>query len=172
MIQDDDVLKNIYDSQKTLSIEAKWFQEKEEWQKILTNIKAFRVLKMPTILQSLFFLNKFTREQICEPNTNKFSWKKAKELLEKELPERMANYKVWGSKEDEYRPFMRINYTEKLMSSFILEDVDAYHTGLGKLFKWLKMAITARKQDVVRRKAIWTKNREEKTSREEAKEKR
>ena len=119
MIQDDDVLKNIYDSQKTLSIEAKWFQEKEEWQKILTNIKAFRVLKMPTILQSLFFLNKFTREQICEPNTNKFSWKKAKELLVKELPERMANYKVWGSKEDEYRPFMRINYTEKLMSSFI-----------------------------------------------------
>lgn len=84
----------------------------------------------------------------------------------------MADYKVWGAKEDEFRPFMRINYTEKLISSFIQEDVDAYHNGLGKLFKWLKMAITARKQDIVRRKAIWTKNRDDKTSREEAKNKR
>jgi hypothetical protein len=50
--------------------------------------------------------------------------------------------------------------------------VDGYHQGLGKLFKWLKMAIHTRKQDVIRRKAIQKKNRELKASREEAKEKR
>lgn len=44
--------------------------------------------------------------------------------------------------------------------------------GLGKLFKWLKMAIDTRKQDVIRRKAIQKKNREDKASKEEAKAKR
>lgn len=31
MIQDDLVLKDIHDNQRTLEIEAKWFTEKEEW---------------------------------------------------------------------------------------------------------------------------------------------
>ena len=154
MIQDDTILKDIHDNQRTLEIEAKWFQEKEEWQKILANIKAFRVLKMPHILQSLFFLNKIERERICEPNSNKFSWKKAKELLETELPNLMATYKVWGEKKDDYRPYMRINYVEKLIADLNQEEVDLYHLGLGKLYKWLKMAIDNRKQDVIRRKAI------------------
>lgn len=73
-----------------LQVEAQWFTEKEEWQKILANIKAFRVLKMPHIIQGIFFLNKIERERICEPKSNKLSWKKSKELLEKELPELMA----------------------------------------------------------------------------------
>ena len=154
MVQDDAVLKDIHDNQRNLSIEAQFFKEKEEWQKILANIKAFRVLKMPSILQSLYFLNKVERERICEPNSNKLSWKKAKELLETELPERMATFKVYGEKKDEFRPYMRINYVERIVSELNQEEVDNYHLGLGKLFKWLKMAIDTRKQDVIRRKAI------------------
>ena len=109
-------MKDIHDNQKTLTIEAQQFQEKEDWQKILANIKAFRVLKLPSILQSLFFLNKVERERICEPNSNKLSWKKAKELLETELPGRMKTYSVFGEKKDEFRPYMRINYVEKIVS--------------------------------------------------------
>lgn len=67
---------------------------------------------------------------------------------------------------------MRINYVEKIVTQYVQEEVDAYHQGLGKLFKWLKMAITTRKNDIIRRKAIQKRNREEKTSREEAKAKR
>lgn len=100
------------------------------------------------------------------------SWKKAKQLVEKTLPEAMATYLVYSEKKDEYRPYMRINYVENLIKDMTQEEVDLYHPGLGKLFKWLKMAISTRKQDVIRRKAIQKKNREEKTSREEAKEKR
>jgi len=92
--------------------------------------------------------------------------------MDQNLPEAMATYKVYGEKKDEYRPYMRLNYIENLISPFTQEEVDAYHPGLGKLFKWLKMAISTRKQDVIRRKAIQKKNREEKASREEAKEKR
>lgn len=172
LVGEDSVLKEIHDNQKTLTTEAKFFLEKENWKKVLEGIKAFRVLKMPLILQAIFFLNKVEREKICEPNSNRMSWKKAKELLEKELPEAMANYVVWGEKREEYRPYMRINFVEGLVAQYTQEDVDAYNVGLGRLFKWLKMAISTRKQDIVRRKAIQKKNREEKASKEEAKEKR
>lgn len=110
------MLKEIFDNQKTLTIEATWFNEKEDWVKVLKNIKAFRVLKMPHILQALFFLCKFERDQICEPNSNKLSWKKAKELVETELPQRMKTYTLWGEKKEEYKPYMRINYTEKIVT--------------------------------------------------------
>ena len=155
-----------------MQIEAGFFKEKEEWVKVLQNIKAFRVLKMPHILQSLFFLNKIERTRICEPNSIKFSWKKAKELMLEELPEKMCQFKTWGEKKDEFSPYMRINYVENLIKDFNQEDVDNYHTGVGKLYKWLKMAIDTRKQDVIRRKAIHKKNSEEKASKEEAKAKR
>merc|ERR1719148_607166 len=46
--------------------------------------------------------------------------------------------------------------------------VQNYHAGVGKLYKWLKMALDNRKQDIIRRKAIAKKNREEKASKEEA----
>jgi len=137
--------------------------------KVLTNLKSFRVLKMLPIIQALFFLNKFTRDQICEPKTNKMSWKKAKELLEQKLPMRMKEYKTFGEKRDEFKAYQCINYIEKLVEPFTQEETDAYHAGLGRLFKWLKMAVNTRKQDIVRRKAIFKRNIEEKTSREEAK---
>ena len=86
IVQDDATLKEIYENQKTLTIEAQWFMEKEDWMEVLKNVKAFRVLKMPHIIQALFFLNKFERYDICEPNSNKMSWKKAKELFTEELP--------------------------------------------------------------------------------------
>ncbi len=172
MVSDDSNLKDIHDNQKTLCIEATWFNEREEWMKVLKNIKEFRVLKMPQILLSLFFLCKFERDEVCEPKTNKLSWKKAKNLIENDLPVRMKAYKLWGEKKEEYLPYQRINFTSNVLQTYSQEEVDAYHKGVGKLFKWLKMAINSRKNDIIRRKAIQKKNREEKTSREEAKAKR
>ena len=84
----------------------------------------------------------------------------------------MCQFKTWGEKKDEFSPYMRINYVENLIKDFNQEDVDNYHTGVGKLYKWLKMAVDTRKQDVIRRKAIHKKNSEEKASKEEAKAKR
>jgi hypothetical protein len=39
--------------------------------------------------------------------------------------------------------------------------VDAYHLTLGKLFKWMLLAIRTRKEDIIRRKALKKKDREE-----------
>ncbi len=47
LVVDDANFKEIHDNQKTLAIEANWFNEKEDYMKVLRNIKEFRVLKMP-----------------------------------------------------------------------------------------------------------------------------
>ena len=81
----------------------------------------------------------------------------------------MAKYKTWGEKTDEFKPYQTINYCEQIIKPFTQEEVDAYHQDMGKIFRWLKMAIDTRKQDIIRRKAIHKFNREVKTQREEQK---
>ena len=42
-----------------------------------------------------------------------------------------------------------------------LEEVEQYNSGLGKMLKWLQTAITTRRQEITRRKALAKKAREE-----------
>ncbi len=77
----------------------------------------------------------------------------------------MVNYKVVGPKNQVFLPFQTINYCERLIADIVQEDVDSYSVAFGKLFKWLTTAISLRKQDIVRRKALARKakeNREQK----------
>lgn len=59
-----------------------------------------------------------------------------------------------GPKPGKYEGWQTINYCERLVSEIQQEDVDNYHVGFSKLFKWLQSAIALRKQDIVRRKAL------------------
>jgi hypothetical protein len=58
---------------------------------------------MPKTLQSIFYLLKYEREQICEEKTNKLWWKKAKELINEDFFMRLFKYQPIGPKEDEYK---------------------------------------------------------------------
>jgi hypothetical protein len=40
-----------------------------------------------------------------------------------------------------YRFTETIGFAEKLLQGYTQEDVDAYHLGFGKLFKWLTLAL-------------------------------
>jgi hypothetical protein len=53
-----------------------------------------------------------------------------------------------------------------------MEEVDAYHQGFSKLFKWLQTAISARKQDITRRKALTKKAKEDREAKIKASEER
>ena len=66
----------------------------------------------------------------------------------------MTNYRILGSKSEEFKSYNTINYCEKILEGITQEDVDAYHVGVGKLFIWLKKAIESRKLDITRRKAL------------------
>ena len=73
----------------------------------------------------------------------------------------MAKYEIFGEKKGEFKKYHTINFCEKISSSFTQEEVDAYNPGLGKLFKWNKMAIEGRKTDITRRKALQKKAKED-----------
>ena len=78
------------------------FGEREDWKKNLFNIKEFKVLKIPRVLQSIFYLLQYDRETICEKGTNKFFWKKAKHLVDDQFIHRLASYRVLDPKDDHF----------------------------------------------------------------------
>jgi hypothetical protein len=105
------------------------------------------------------FLMQIDHDAICEPHSNRLFWKFAKRHTE-ELCGKIADYKMLGKKETDFKGFQTINYCEKLINDYQQEEVDQYHPGFGKLFKWLTAAIALRKQDIIRRKAICKRDKE------------
>jgi triphosphoribosyl-dephospho-CoA synthetase len=89
-----------------------------------------------------------------------FFWKIAKNFVKEELPKKMAAFKVLGQKEDQFKLYQRINYSEKIIAGLEQEVVEAHNPTFGKLFKWLTLAIATRKGDIIYRKAHSKKARE------------
>lgn len=116
-------------------------------------LKSFKVLKMPRVLQSIMYFLRYKREDICEKGTNKFFWKKAKNFLNNEFLQRLMSYQVLGAKEDYHERYATLNFIERNLEGISPEDVDQYHFVLGRLYRWLLLAIKTRKEDITRRKA-------------------
>jgi hypothetical protein len=125
------------------------------------------VLKMTRVLQSIFYLLRYKREQICQKGTNKFFWKIAKNHLNEEFIDRMLSYRVMGSKailskgSILFPRYTTINFIERNIEGIIPEDVDHYNLTVGKLYKWLLIAIRTRKDDITLRKVRTKKARED-----------
>lgn len=58
---------------------------------------------MPRVFQTVFYLLKYTREEICERDTNMIEWKKAKNLITEDFFKRIGEYNPFGPKHDDYR---------------------------------------------------------------------
>jgi hypothetical protein len=157
----DEELKELQTKQARIHFIAKLFGERDDWKKNLFTIKEFKVLKIPRVLQSIFYLLQYERDQICEKGTNKFFWKKAKNLVDDHFIHRLANYRVLDPKEDHFIRYQTLNFIEKNIEGINQEDVDTYNLTLGKLYKWVLLAIKTRKEDIIRRKALKKKAREE-----------
>lgn len=158
---DTEELKELHSKEIRIHFIAKLFKENEQWRHSLLGLRDFTVIKMPRVLQSVFYLLQYERHTICEPESNKFFWKRAKQHLNEDLLHRMSDYKSLGPKEQIHQRYQTLNFIEKNIEGINPEDVDAYHMTLGKLFRWLSLAIRTRKEDIVRRKALKKRTREE-----------
>lgn len=56
---------------------------------------------------------KYNREDLCERDTNKLEWKKAKHFINDEFFKRIGQYNPFGAKEDEYKENMKLKFIEK-----------------------------------------------------------
>ena len=119
-------------------------------------------MRYPQIFQALLFFVDFEREEICLPETNHLSWKITRELSQDRIVKAMIDYQMFGETKGrrQCKAYQTIPYVEEIIKGLVQEDIDAYHVGLGKLFKWLQTAISGRKQDIVRRKSLQQKARE------------
>ena len=64
----------------------------EQWKRKILAFTKYHVVKMPRVFQTLFYLLKYTREEVCERDTNAIEWKKAKQLINEEFFRRVGSY--------------------------------------------------------------------------------
>jgi hypothetical protein len=159
----DDEQKDFYAKGMKLKFQAMLFKNNEFLQKAIGTLNENTVIKYPRIWQSLFYILKIQREQICEPGTNKLKWKLAKKLVSptSNLWELMNDYEAVGQKEDEYREYQSINFIDRNIENYYIEDADAYSAAVvGRIMRWVQAAVKLRRADIVRRKALFRRAKE------------
>ena len=151
----DDESKDLFAKNLKIKFLAKLLAENDEWKKSLLSLKDTTVIKMPRILQSVFYLLQFKREDVCQPNSNKFFWKFAKKHLSEAFLERLVAYSPLGLKIEPRTQYSTLNFIEKNLEGITPEDVDS-QCGLtiGKLFRWLLLCLKTRKEDIIYRKSM------------------
>jgi len=58
---------------------------------------------MARVFQTVFYLLRYSREDICERDTNSLEWKKAKKLLNDDFFKRIGEYNPFGSKDIDFK---------------------------------------------------------------------
>lgn len=141
----DEEKKEMVARQMRLTKMGEAFIEDPDWKLELSQLTRAKVLKMPQIIKSTMYLTCFTKEEICEPNSQQFWWKIAKKFMETRLPRAMKDYQVLGQKAGSFKVYQTLNYCTKIVEGGDQEAVDAYNPTFGKIFKWLKLALETRK---------------------------
>ena len=124
----------------------------EHWKQPLLDIKELNIMKMPRILQALFYTLSYTREEICECDTNKLDFKRVKSLINEDLFERMATYNPFGQRESQFKEYNKLAFLKKTIESIEEDAVDQYSIILGRIHRWVSQAIDLRVEDVRNRR--------------------
>ena len=136
----------------------------EFWKEKAMEFGKLYVVRFPRILQSLYYLLGNTREDICDTDTNKLSWKLARTQMmsgdKDSIYFKMNEYWPLGPKEAEHKEYQKLKFIQANIDQINEEEVDEYSMVLGKIFRWLLMALELRIEDVTNRKKGKEKERE------------
>jgi len=127
----------------------------------LMKLKEFNILKFPRVIQYAFYVLEYDREAICEPETNKLEWERARELFNEEFFKKIEEYTPYGPKEGVYPAYRLLNTLEKGLEEVKEEELAEYSFALVKLLKWIKEVIRTRKADIYARRVKKQEEREE-----------
>lgn len=125
----------------------------EQWKDPVLALRSYNVIKCPRVLQSLCYLLGYTREEVCERDTNKLSFKKVRELLADEgFFQKMQEYKYSGPKTAEFRAYEKVGFLQKNLSAYEPDFIEGYSQTITKLYQWVQLAIELRCDNVVARR--------------------
>jgi len=147
-----------------------------QWRESILTFGKYHVVKMPKVFQALFYLLGYKREEICERDTNKLEWKKARQVLlgpnqdGAEFFHRIGEYNPFGPKEEQFKLYQKLRFLRKTLkkNEQEIEKIEEYSIPLSKLFKWMLYSIELRGQDVIHRRELKNKLKEERKVAEEA----
>ena len=124
----------------------------EQWKEAVLGLRTYNVIKFPRVLQSVCYLLGYQREEICDRDTNKLSFKKVREIIGDEtFYQKMAEYKFAGCKTVDFRDYEKMAFLKKNLD--VDEDqLEQYSQTMYKLWQWATMAIDLRCEDVVCRR--------------------
>lgn len=106
----------------------------EQWKDAVMKMRNFNVIKFPRVLQSVLYLLGYTREEVCDRDTNKLSFKKVKEIIGDEtFFQKMAEYKFSDPKPGNFRAYEKMSFLKKNLE-LEEEALEAYSQTLFKLF--------------------------------------
>lgn len=124
----------------------------EQWKDAVLDLRNFNVIKFPRVLQSVCYLLGYSREDICERDTNKLSFKKVREIIgDESYYQKMAEYKFAGPKTQEFRSYEKMTFLKKNLE-LEEEQLEQYSQTVFKLYQWATMSIELRCEDVITRR--------------------
>ena len=136
----------------------------QQWRKDFMKLKDLHVVKFSRILQTLFFLLRYNREQLCERDTARLELKKAKTLINDKLFQAMSTYNPYGQNDQVCKSYHKLAYLKRNIESVDEEKVLEHSVILHKIMSWVQFAIEQRIDDIVDRrnhKALLKKRRED-----------
>lgn len=145
-----------------------------QWRESILNFTKYHVIKMARVFQSVFYLLGYKREEICEKDTNKLEWKRAKLIIQandgNDFFKRLGEFNPFGSKDGEYKAYQKLKFIKQNVKRYetTADALEEYSVPLARLFKWLQMSVDYRQLDVLARRDQKQKLKEERKLAEEA----
>ena len=145
-----------------------------QWRESILNFTKYHVIKMARVFQSVFYLLGYKREDICERDTNKLEWKRAKLLISandgNDFFKRLGEFNPFGSKDGEFKAYQKLKFIKQNVKRYETtpDALEEYSVPLARLFKWLQMSVDYRQLDVLARRDQKQKLKEERKLAEEA----
>lgn len=124
----------------------------EAWKKPFLELRGLHVMKHPRVLQTLFYLLGYSRDQICERDTNALSFKKVKGLINEQLFTAMSTYQPIGQKTTDFNEYNKLAFLKKNLAEIEEEKVEEFSLVLRQIYRWINLAIDLRVEDVVNRR--------------------
>ena len=84
----------------------------------------------------------------------------------------MATYKHQGPKNEDSKPYQTLNYIDRSMHGLNQESINHYNFALGLMYRWMVLAIEARKKDIIYRLALSKERKQERNQKIEEDKKR
>ena len=80
---------------------------------------------MPRVLQCVFYLLQYRKEDVCQEGSNKFHWKLAHQHFNDSFLDRLVAYSPLGLRNAPQSAYTTVNYIERFLEGLTAEEVEA-----------------------------------------------